>query len=284
MFTDIYKILKIEKSTSGFVQKALLEAKNKDKIETVLMKYKDWYSACVSVMVGCPLDCQFCATGKMGFKRNLTPEEIVSQIKIWNNLLKPKSTQVSRVVFMGMGEPFLNWESTQKATAILNKHKDFNIKQNHITISTSGIIPGIYKFTDLKSKMNLAISLHSPFQEKREIIMPKVAKTYPLTELMKAAGHYVKTIGKKVTFEYALIYKFNDNFEDVQQLRKIFGSKLFHLNLIVLNPTDAAYKSSGMGRRLAFIKALEKAKIPYTVRRSLGREIKAACGQLATQS
>ncbi len=252
------------------------------KIESVLMKYRDWYSACVSVMVGCPLGCKFCATGKMDFKRNLTMEEIAGQVEFWNNFLQEKG-RVSRVVFMGMGEPFLNWENVWNSIKILNKPGKFNIASRHITVSTAGIIPKIYEFTDLKTQVNLAISLHSAFQEKREQLMP-IAKEYPLSELMKSAGHYVGKTDRKIFFEYALMEKFNDTFEDIFQIKKIFGSKLFYLNVIILNSVDKQFKPSGMGRRETFVRALKKNKIPFTVRRSIGKEINAACGQLATQT
>ena len=276
------KSIKLETTNDNSTTKVLLQFDDSLQIESVLMKYRDWYSACVSVMVGCPLGCKICATGKMGFSRNLTAEEITGQVEFWNDYLKEKG-RVSRVVFMGMGEPFLNWEETYQAIKILNKPGKFNIAQRHITISTAGIIPKIYEFIDLNTQINLAISLHSPFQNKREEIMP-IAKQYPLTELMKAAGHYVKKTDRKLFFEYALMYKFNDTFEDIDQIKKIFGSKLFHLNVIVLNPVDKQYKPSGMGRRETFIRALEKNKISYTVRRSIGKEINASCGQLATQT
>ncbi len=274
------KLEKLQTASDHSTTKALLALDDGLKIESVLMKYRDWYSACLSVMVGCPLDCKFCATGKMGFKRNLTAEEIVGQVEFWNDFLKKINSRVSHVVFMGMGEPFLNWQETSNAIKILNSPGKFNIAQNHITVSTAGIIPGIYDFSKLKSKMNLAISLHSPFQQNREEIMP-VAKKYPLTELMKACGHYVKENNQKIFFEYALIDNVNDTFEDIFEIKKIFGSKFFHLNVIVLNPVESIYQPSGMGRRETFIHALEKNKIPFTVRRSMGKDINAACGQLA---
>ena len=263
--------------------KALLSLNDNLKIESVLMVYRDWITACVSVMVGCPLGCKFCATGKMGFQRNLSSKEIVDQIAFWNNYLQPMKKRVSRLVFMGMGEPFLNWNETQKAIAEISIPGKFNISYQQMTVSTVVIIPEMYKFADLKSKINLAISLHSPFQEKREQIIP-IAKKYPLTELMRFCGHYVKLNNRKIFFEYALIDKFNDTFEDIFAIKKLFGSSLFHLNVIVLKPTGGKYKGSGMGRRETFVRALEKYKIPFTIRRSLGKEINAACGQLVTQT
>lgn len=274
------KLEKLQTTKDCSTAKVLLSLNDNLQIESVLMSYRNWYSACVSVMVGCPLGCKFCATGKMGFKRNLTTEEIVNQVEFWNDYLKEKG-RASRVVFMGMGDPFLNWEETCQAIKILNKPGKFNIDQRHITVSTAGIIPKIYEFTDLNTQINLAISLHSPFQEKREQIMP-IARKYPINDLMKACGYFVKKTDRKIFFEYALIYNFNDTFKDIERIKKIFGSKLFHLNLIVLNPVDSRYQPSGMDRRETFVRTLKKYKIPFTVRRSIGREINASCGQLAT--
>lgn len=268
--------------------KAKLVLKDGMKIETVLMAYREWLTVCVSTMVGCPLGCLFCATGKMGFKRNLESKEIVDQIIFWNYYLddlrnKPKIKKVSRVVFMGMGEPFLNWENVMSATKEICKSKDLDIGQRKITLSTVGITPKIYEFADLKLQMNLAISLHSPFEAKRKEIMP-VSEKYPLAELLKACQYYVQKTNRKLFFEYALMERFNDNKEDVAQLRKIFDlSPLFHLNVIVLNKTDCGYKGSGVGRREYFQHSLENFHIPFTFRRSVGRNINAACGQLITE-
>lgn len=278
---NVLKDIKIQTTKDNSIKKVLLQLQDGLLIESVLIKYRDWYTACLSVMVGCPVGCKFCATGKMGFKRNLTVEEITSQVSFWNEYLINQKQRVSRIVFMGMGEPFLNWENTYQSILQFNKPGKFNISQRHITISTIGIIPKIYDFSKLHTQINLAISLHTPFQEKREQIIP-LAKEYTLSELMKAAGHYVKENNRKVFFEYALIYNFNDAFDDIFQIKKIFGSKLFHLNVIVLNQVDNQFKPSGMGRRETFVKALEKNNIPFTVRRSLGKEINAACGQLTT--
>jgi len=213
--------------------KAKLVLKDGLKIETVLMAYRSWLTACVSTMVGCPLNCLFCATGKMGFKRNLTAEEIIDQVNFWNEYLT-KPAKVSRIVYMGMGEPFLNWDEVLKSTKEITKIKDLNISQAKITISTVGIVPKIYEFSDLKTKMNLAVSLHSPFQEKRFEIMP-IAKKYPLNDLINACKYYVQKNKRELFFEYALIERFNDNKEDVRELKKIFAlSPFFHLNLIII--------------------------------------------------
>ncbi len=274
------KQVKSQGSLEKGVIKCLLELQDGLKIESVLMVYRDWISACLSVMVGCPLGCSFCATGNLGFKRNLATEEIVDQVIYWDELLKPAGRRVGNLVFMGMGEPFLNWENTRGAIKILNDKDGLNIGQRHITVSTAGIVPGIKEFTDLDTQINLAISLHSPFQEKREEIMP-IAKKYPLNELMEAAKYYVQKTNRKLFFEYALIEGFNDRPEDVRELKKIFTPPLFHLNLINLNPTGSKLSAASQKRINEFTRLLDENRLPYTLRRSLGVEIQAACGQLA---
>lgn len=274
------KPIKSQGSLDGGVTKSLLGLSDGLKIESVLMVYRDWITACVSTIVGCPLNCSFCATGQIGFKRNLTAEEIIDQIVYWNQNLKPSNKKVSRIVFMGMGEPFLNWENTWKAIRIINDQDALNIGQRHITISTAGIVPAIKSFADLDTQINLAISLHSPFQKEREKIMP-VAKENPLEELIKAAEYYVRKTRRKLFFEYALMAGFNDRPEDVGELKKIFTSPLFHLNLISLNPTDSKLAAASPEKLNDFIKLLDKYRLPYTLRRSIGTKIRAACGQLA---
>lgn len=274
------KPLKSQGSLDGGVTKSLFGLSDGLKIESVLMVYRDWITACVSTMVGCPLNCSFCATGQIGFKRNLTTEEIIDQIVYWNQSLKPADKKVSRIVFMGMGEPFLNWENTWKAIEIINDKDALNIGQRHITISTAGIVPAIKNFADLDTQINLAISLHSPFQKEREKIMP-VAKNNPLGELIKVAEYYVQKTKRKLFFEYALMAGFNDRLLDVVELKKIFTSPLFHLNLISLNPTDSKLVAASPEKLNDFTKLLDKYRLPYTLRRSIGTQIRAACGQLA---
>lgn len=265
--------------------KALLELPDGKKTESVLIVYRHWLSVCLSVSVGCPLNCRFCATGKMGFKRHLSAFEIIDQVTFWNQFLSPQGKRVSNLVFMGMGEPFLNWEKTRKAIGVANNQEGLNIGQRKIAISTAGIVPGIKEFTTLDSQVNLAISLHSAFQTKREEIMP-VARKYPIDSLFEAASDYVAKTKRKLFFEYALINGFNDRDEDAREIKKLFKSPLFHLNLIALNPIPGKLDaSSGLlapsQNMVKFTKLLDKYKINYTVRRSMGEEIQAACGQLA---
>jgi len=263
----------------GQTQKALLKLNDGLKIESVLMYYDGWLTVCLSTMVGCPLGCLFCATGRMGFKRNLTAEEMVDQIVFWNRLLKPRGKKVSHLVFMGMGEPFLNWESLWEAIEIIQDKDGINIGDRKISISTAGIIDKINQFSQMNSQINLAISLHSPFQEKREKLMP-VAKENPLEELMAACLNYVKKTGRKLFFEYALMDGWNDSDEDALALSKLMRkSYLFHLNLIHLNEVVGGLRPSLKEKE--FTEILNKEHVSYTIRKSFGTEIVAACGQLA---
>jgi 23S rRNA (adenine2503-C2)-methyltransferase len=276
----LVKPVKSRGSLEQGVVKTLLELEDGLKIESVLMFYRDWISACLSVMVGCPLGCGFCATGNLGFKRNLTASEIVDQVVYWNQILKGQGERVNNLVFMGMGEPFLNWDNVWEALQTINDPDGLGIGQRHITLSTAGVVPGIKKLADLETQINLAISLHSPFQEKREKVMP-IAKKYSLNELFEAAQYYVQKTNRKLFFEYALISGFNDRPEDAAELKKLFTDHLFHLNLINLNPTDSKLTASSQKRLAEFTKLLDEYHIPYTLRRSVGGEIQAACGQLA---
>jgi len=276
----LVKPLKVQGAKKIGAQKALFALKDNLKTESVLMYYRDWISVCVSVMAGCPLGCKFCATGQSGFKRNLTAFEIIDQVVFWNQQLKKEGRAVSHVVFMGMGEPFLNWENTWAAVNIMNDKNCLNIGQRHITISTAGIISGIQKFTNLDSQVNLAVSLHSPFQQVRESLMP-IANKNPLPKLIATCLDYVRQTRRKLFFEYALIEGVNDRMSDVAELKKIFTSPLFHLNLIKLNQTRSNLQPSEEKTIERFTDALAKNHISYTLRRSLGTGIKAACGQLA---
>lgn len=276
-------LLKPVKSTGSINQgviKTLFSLEDGENCESVLMFYRDWITACVSVMVGCPLGCSFCATGQAGFKRNLSSWEIVDQIVYWNQVLKDRGEKLNNIVFMGMGEPFLNWEETYKAIKIINDPEYLSIGGRHITVSTAGIVPGIKSFADLNTQINLAVSLHTPFQAKREQIMP-VARKYSLAELMNVCKYYVKKTRRKLFFEYAMIERFNDRPDDAVELKKLFTEPLYHLNLINLNPTKTSLFPTSESRLKNFAKQLDRLRIPYTLRRSLGTEIQAACGQLS---
>ncbi len=260
-------------------QKALLELSDGQKIESVFMDYEDWLTACVSSQVGCSLGCSFCATGKMGFKRNLTPQEIIDQILYWNQKIYPK--YIGRVVFMGMGEPFLNWDNILTAINISNSKEGVNIGARKISISTAGIPDKIIEFANLNTQINLAISLHSADQKIRESFMP-IAKKYNLDELKKACLYYVSKTNRQLFFEYALMEN-NTSQNDAKLLADFIKSHhLFFLNLIPLNPVDGGMTPASQNNQKLFMGYLNKFKIEYSLRRSFGQNLNAACGQLAT--
>lgn len=262
-------------------QKVLLELSDGQKIESVFMNYDEWLTACVSSQVGCSLGCSFCATGKMGFKRNLTPEEIVDQILYWNQKIYPK--YIGRIVFMGMGEPFLNWNNILAAINIINNKDGLNIGARKISISTAGVVDKIKAFADLDTQINLAVSLHSADQKFRESIMP-VAKKYSLAELKNACNYYVGKTNRQLFFEYALMDK-NTSQKDAQDLAKFIKSnRLFFLNLIPLNLVDGGMTPASSEQQKIFMSYLDKLGVEYSLRRSFGQNFSAACGQLITSS
>ncbi|MCX6719961.1 MAG: 23S rRNA (adenine(2503)-C(2))-methyltransferase RlmN [Candidatus Staskawiczbacteria bacterium] len=262
--------------------KAKITLKDGLKVETVLMRHKDnRNTVCVSSQVGCPLGCLFCATGKMGFKRNLTADEIVEQVLFFSRLLKLEDLKVTNVTFMGMGEPFLNYEPVFEAIKILNDAKYFNIGVRSLSISTAGIIEGIKRLSEESLHVNLAISLHAPTDELRKYLMP-IDKKYPLPEVLKAVDEYIEKTKRKVMFEYILIKGVNDSDENARELAKIMDKKLYFVNLILYNKTDSNFEPSDTKRVGEFRAILEKLKVRYTQRHRFGDDIKAACGQFAT--
>ena len=260
-------------------QKVLLELSDGQKIESVFMNYEDWLTVCVSSQVGCSLGCHFCATGKMGFKRNLTPEEIIDQILYWNQKIYPK--YICRVVFMGMGEPFLNWDNVLAAINIINSKDGLNIGARKISISTAGIVDKIKAFAELDTQINLAVSLHSADQKIRESFMP-IAKKYSLAELKNACNYYVGKTNRQLFFEYALMDK-NTSQKDAELLANFIKSnRLFFLNLIPLNMVEGGMTPASPSQQKAFINYLDQSRIEYSLRRSFGQNFAAACGQLIT--
>ena len=285
------KPVKILKSADGRVEKALFEMADHEKIEAVLIKSKDErQTVCVSSQSGCLLACAFCATGKMGCGRDLTAEEIMDQVMHFARELSAKGgsasdgkkdTRVSNVVVMGMGEPFLNYDNVLKALRTLNDKDGFNMGARGLSVSTSGIIPGIQRFAHEKFQVNLAISLHAPNDELRSKLMP-INRKYHLKDLMKAVEEYVKLTNRKVFFEYLLIDGVNDSIKNAEELAELMGKNhLYHVNLIKYNVTGGKFRPSPYERRENFKKILEKHKIPVTFRVSFGEDISAACGQLA---
>ncbi|MBI4101644.1 MAG: 23S rRNA (adenine(2503)-C(2))-methyltransferase RlmN [Candidatus Nealsonbacteria bacterium] len=262
--------------------KAILSLADDLKIESVLMRHSDGRNTvCVSSQVGCPLGCLFCATGKIGFKRNLDVWEIVRQVLFFARLLKKESKRVSNVVFMGMGEPFLNYENVLEAVRVLNDKEGLNIGARHISISTAGLVEGIEKLAKENLEVNLAISLHAPKDAQRLSIMP-IAKRYSIKEVLRAVDNYIKLTRRRVMFEYIMIKGFNDSEEDAKALARLAKKPLYFINLISYNPTGDLKPSSGATIE-KFKKILEREGIGVTQRYRFGQDLKAACGQLIYQ-
>ncbi len=246
-------------------------------------------TVCISSQVGCPMNCLFCVTGKLGFKRNLTRDEMISQIFFANNYIKQKFGKqddgslysVRNVVFMWMGEPLLNYENVKKSIEImLRQDAWFSLSRRHITISTAGIIPGIRQLIKDEIPVKLAISLHAPNQALRDKLMP-VAKAYPLEALDKAISEYVKVSDNRVFYEYIMIKNMTDKPELAKELVTLLKRKLAHVNLIPYNTNPAiSLEESDVKTIQNFKKILEEGGLTVTVRDSMGREMKGACGQL----
>lgn len=276
------------KSEDGRTIKTVFKIKGNFNIEVVLMRHlKGRNTVCVSSQAGCAMGCGFCATGKGGFKRNLESEEIVDQVLFFARLLSLISrtpldggNAVNNIVFMGMGEPFLNYENVMEALRILNDKDGLNIGARHISVSTCGVAPGIKKFADENFQVNLAVSLHSPDGDTRSMLMP-INKLYPLESVMEAVDYYIAKTNRKVMFEYLMIEDINDTDKDAEKLAKLMKNSLYHLNLIKYHDTGSEFKPSSIKKQNIFFDKLKKLGVSVTFRASLGEDILAACGQLA---
>jgi len=264
--------------------KARITLKDGLMIESVLMRHGDGRNTvCVSSQVGCPLGCLFCATGKMGLKRNLSPMEIVEQVIFFARYLKKSGKKVTNVTFMGMGEPFLNYDNVMKAARIINTKEKLNIGARNISISTSGIIEGIEKFAKEGTQINLAISLHAPNNELRSKLMP-INRRYHLERVLDAVDSYIKKTKRQVMFEYLLINNVNDTEACARELSRIMKHPLYYVNLILYNPTTGNdYEPSTAEHVKRFKEILKNNKIVFSQRFRFGEDIKAACGQFADE-
>jgi len=268
--------------TDGTAVKALIRLSDGRRIETVLMRHTDGRNTvCVSCQVGCPMACAFCATGKMTLLRSLNASEIVEQVLFFSRYLKKEGARVSGVVFMGMGEPFSNYDNVLESVRIFNDHDGLNIGARHISISTCGIIDGINRLAQEPLQVNLAISLHAPNDKTRRQIMP-VARTHTIAELLHAVDEYIDKTHRKVMFEYLMIGGVNDKDEQAHELAALMKGRLCMINMIAYNSTGM-FKSATKERMLYFKNILEEARVAVTVRYRHGRQVKAACGQLVTQ-
>ncbi len=258
--------------------KGLIELEDGLKIETVLMIHDGRTTVCVSTQVGCPLGCLFCATGTMGLKRNLNYYEICEQV-----LLFKRTREINNIVFMGMGEPFLNYDNTIKAIRIINDSNGFNIGSRKISVSTSGIIPGIEKFMEEDLQVNLSLSLHASNNKLRSKIMP-INDKYSLNKVMKKVDEYIQKTNRKVMLEYLMVKGVNDSLDCVEELYQLIkGKPLYMVNLIKYNPTGKYVGSDNRTIR-QFKDYLEKRGIFTTQRFEFGKDIEGACGQLIVKN
>ena len=271
-----YNILKKQESKDG-TKKYLFDVLDGNAIETVLMQYHHGKTVCVSSQIGCKMGCKFCASTGIQFVRNLTAGEIVEQILAVEQDINDK---ISNIVFMGIGEPLDNYDNVIKAIKIMNNPKGLEIGTRHISISTSGLVPRIYDLANEKIQCTLSISLHATTDEKRSSMMP-VNNRYNIEELMKACKDYIKITNKRISFEYALAKDNNDNLEDAQRLVDLLKGMLCHVNLIPINKIEnGKFSKSTNENILKFRDFLNEHGIVATVRRELGSDIDAACGQL----
>lgn len=281
---DSLTIKKTTTSSDNSAIKWLLNTTDNDQIETVLLIHtgqkKNWGTICISSQIGCPVGCLFCATGQMGFKRNLTTEEILDQFLIAKRETHRRSITDLNIVFMGMGEPLLNIENVLSAIEIFTNPKHYALSPTRITISTSGIIPGLKKLFNANLKISLALSLHAPTEELREKIMP-INKIYPLTEILAELKKWEQR-GAEILYEYVLIDQVNDSLADAKKLAELLQGRKAKINLIPLNPIEnSSFKKPSNNRLHAFLDTLKKAGINnVTFRHTKGDEIQAACGQL----
>ncbi len=274
----------VQQSRDG-TTKLLLALRDGARVETVGLPNEGFFNCCVSTQVGCPVGCLFCATGRSGYTRNLTPGEIVEQVLAVQEWARKQASEngdqlsrIDHVTFMGMGEPLFNYEATLKAMRLFNN--ELGIAMRHITVSTAGCVPGILKLALEKTHINLAISLHAPTDDLRRKLVPGMAK-WGVAELIDACREYTLQTGRRVTFEYCLLDGVNDSVADAHRLVALLHGLNCHVSLIPYNSVvGTEFQGSRRGNIRAFRDVLENAHIPVTQRVQRGSDIDAACGQL----
>lgn len=271
------KPIEVQKSKTDGTRKYLFELEDGNRIESVFMKYKYGNSICVSSQAGCRMGCRFCASTRNGLERNLTSGEILSQLM---EAELDTGEKIGHIVVMGTGEPFDNYDNLSKFIRIVNDKQGINLGMRNITVSTCGVVPIIKKFAKDFPQVNLAISLHGTTNGIRGKMMP-VNKSYPLEVLISACKEYTNETGRRITFEYTLVNGVNDSNQDADRLCSLLKNMLCHVNLIPLNKVaETGFDTVSREKALIFQEILEKRGIPATVRRELGADIDAACGQL----
>jgi 23S rRNA (adenine2503-C2)-methyltransferase len=277
--------IEVQHSRDAQTTKALFRLHDGKEVEAVLMEhYGNRTTVCISSQAGCAFACAFCATGQGGFNRNLSAGEIFDQAWFFARSLAAREKRITNVVFMGMGEPFHNYEAVMESVALLNDPQGFALGHRHITISTVGLVDKIDRFADEHLQVNLAISLHAPTDELRSQFMP-VNRRFPLAELMAACRRYVQKTNRKVFFEYVMLAGVNDDAGCARALAALMGGHLYHVNLIPYNATpDGEFGATPDSQIWEFAAILDGAGVPVTVRQNMGRDIAAACGQLQAET
>lgn len=279
------------RSANHQAEKVLFGLPDGETVEAVLMRYRHRLTACISSQVGCPVGCPFCATGQSGFRRNLTAGEMVEQVLHFERVARRGGTlrrasapepahQLTNVVLMGMGEPFLNYEAVLLAIRRLADPRGFGFSPRRVTISTVGVVPGILRLAEKSLPVRLAVSLHAAEDALRDRLVP-MNRRYPLVSLLEACRQYVERTGRRISFEYALMEGVNDAVEQAGQLADLLSGLACHVNLIPLNPiAECPYRGSPRPQVLAFARALRERGVPVSVRLRRGLDIEAGCGQL----
>ncbi len=258
-------------------RKYLLSFQDGEAVESVLMQYHHGYTSCISTQVGCKMGCTFCATGQSGFSRNLTASEMLAQLRAEQ---EDAGIRISNIVLMGMGEPLDNYENVLRFLELVSHPDGMNIGMRHISLSTCGLVPRIYDLAERKLQLTLSVSLHAPNDQIRSRTMP-VNRKYGIGQLLQACREYIRQTGRRISFEYAMIDGVNDSDAHASELASRLKGMLCHVNLIPVNTVGGTgYRKSCQDRIHRFIAVLEKAGITATVRRTLGSDINASCGQL----
>lgn len=270
-------IEKKQKSMYDSTVKYLFSLSDGELIECVVMKYKYGYSICVSTQIGCKVGCTFCASGIFGYKRNLEPSEMLAEVYAAQ---KDLGVKISHIVLMGMGEPLHNYDNVIKFLRLVSSPSGQNISMRRITVSTSGVVPKIYELAKLNLGITLSVSLHAPNDNMRSSIIP-INKKWSINELLTACRYYTKATSRRVTFEYTIISGVNDNDECAYELAALLKGMLCHINLIPVNEVLGKNNiKSNQSRIEAFYLILKNEGLNVTIRRSLGDDIDASCGQL----
>jgi 23S rRNA (adenine2503-C2)-methyltransferase len=275
MFIKTPEVIKVEKSP--LANKYLLKLEDDNKIECVLMNHDYGYSLCVSSQVGCNMGCSFCESGRLKKVRDLTLCELVGQVICVSNY---ENIIIDSIVVMGIGEPFDNFNNIKRFISVVINPKMINIGQRHLTISTCGLVPKIYEFADMETGVNLAISLHAPNNEIRDKIM-KINHAYKIEEVMKALDYYISKTNRRVTIEYIMLEGINDSDECAKELANLVKGKLMYVNLIPYNETTHfELKRSNDFKIKSFYDILKSYNVNVTIRKEMGGNLSAACGQL----